>query len=152
MRVTSHALGLEDPLPRGPPTDCRRHSRGDMRFARTFAGVVLVVNAYLAPLLPAVGDGVPAASALLGALLLGASIVHAALRDLRGGALNTSVLVALAITALFPSAHYAEAGIAGADLLPEIQFHVHDRWKLSAALLAGIGTALLIVRLAHAAP
>lgn len=34
--------------------------------------------------------------------------------------------------------------IAGADLLPELQFHSHDRVKLSLALLAGIGVALLI--------
>jgi zinc and cadmium transporter len=40
--------------------------------------------------------------------------------------------------------------IAGADLLPELQFHRHDRVKLSVALLAGIGMALLIVRLGHA--
>lgn len=29
--------------------------------------------------------------------------------------------------------------IALSDLLPELQFHAHDRWKLSAALLAGFG-------------
>ena len=29
--------------------------------------------------------------------------------------------------------------IALSDLLPELQFHAHDRWKLSAALLAGVG-------------
>jgi len=40
--------------------------------------------------------------------------------------------------------------IAGADLLPELQFHRHDRVKLSLVLLAGIGVALLIVRLGHA--
>jgi zinc and cadmium transporter len=34
--------------------------------------------------------------------------------------------------------------IACTDLLPELQFHSHDRLKLSAALLAGIGVALLI--------
>ncbi|WP_435009730.1 ZIP family metal transporter [Tundrisphaera lichenicola] len=28
--------------------------------------------------------------------------------------------------------------IALSDLLPELQFHAHDRWKLSAALLAGV--------------
>jgi zinc and cadmium transporter len=39
--------------------------------------------------------------------------------------------------------------IACADLLPELQFHSHDRLKLTAALLAGIGVAWLIVRLAH---
>ena len=42
--------------------------------------------------------------------------------------------------------------IACADLLPELQFHSHDRWKLTTALLAGTGVALLIVRLAHPTP
>jgi len=40
--------------------------------------------------------------------------------------------------------------IAGADLLPELQFHRHDRIKLSLALLAGIGVALAIARFGHA--
>lgn len=39
--------------------------------------------------------------------------------------------------------------IAGADLLPELQFHRHDRIKLTLALLAGVGIALLIVRFGH---
>jgi zinc and cadmium transporter len=39
--------------------------------------------------------------------------------------------------------------IACADLLPELQFHSHDRLKLSLALLVGIGVALLITRLGH---
>jgi zinc and cadmium transporter len=42
--------------------------------------------------------------------------------------------------------------IACADLLPELQFHSHDRLKLTAALLAGVGAAWIIVRLAHATP
>jgi len=32
--------------------------------------------------------------------------------------------------------------IASSDLLPELQFHSHDRFKLSVALLAGLGVAL----------
>jgi zinc and cadmium transporter len=36
--------------------------------------------------------------------------------------------------------------IATSDLLPEIQFHTHDRFKLSFALLAGLGLAALIGR------
>jgi zinc and cadmium transporter len=39
--------------------------------------------------------------------------------------------------------------IACADLLPELQFHSHDRVKLSLALLAGVGVALLIARFGH---
>jgi zinc and cadmium transporter len=34
--------------------------------------------------------------------------------------------------------------IASADLLPELQFHSHDRLKLSAALLAGLAVAIII--------
>ncbi len=34
--------------------------------------------------------------------------------------------------------------IASSDLLPELQFHSHDRLKLSIALLLGIGVAILI--------
>jgi zinc and cadmium transporter len=39
--------------------------------------------------------------------------------------------------------------IAGADLLPELQFHRHDRIKLTLALLAGVGIAVLIVQFGH---
>ena len=34
--------------------------------------------------------------------------------------------------------------IATSDLLPELQFHAHDRGKLSMALLAGVGISALI--------
>jgi zinc and cadmium transporter len=34
--------------------------------------------------------------------------------------------------------------IASSDLLPELQFHSHDRLKLSVALLLGVGIAVLI--------
>jgi zinc and cadmium transporter len=34
--------------------------------------------------------------------------------------------------------------IASSDLLPELQFHSHDRLKLSIALLLGVGVAILI--------
>jgi len=36
--------------------------------------------------------------------------------------------------------------ISTSDLLPEIQFHTHDRIKLSFALMAGLGLAILIGR------
>jgi zinc and cadmium transporter len=37
--------------------------------------------------------------------------------------------------------------IATSDLLPELQFHTHDRFRLSAALLAGLGLAAAVVLL-----
>jgi zinc and cadmium transporter len=36
--------------------------------------------------------------------------------------------------------------IATSDLLPELQFHTHDRGKLSLALIAGITVSALIGR------
>jgi zinc and cadmium transporter len=36
--------------------------------------------------------------------------------------------------------------ISSSDLLPELQFHAHDRWKLSFALLAGLALSALIGR------
>ena len=39
--------------------------------------------------------------------------------------------------------------VACADLLPELQFHSHDRVKLSLALLSGIAVALLVARLGN---
>ena len=45
--------------------------------------------------------------------------------------------------------------ISSSDLLPELQFHQHDRGKLSAALLAGLGVAIAVAQLeeaAHGAP
>jgi zinc and cadmium transporter len=42
--------------------------------------------------------------------------------------------------------------IACADLLPELQFHSHDRLKLSAALLAGVAVAVAIGQFGHAHP
>lgn len=39
--------------------------------------------------------------------------------------------------------------VAGADLLPELQFHRDDRVPLTLALLAGIGVAVVIVQFGH---
>jgi zinc and cadmium transporter len=41
--------------------------------------------------------------------------------------------------------------IASSDLLPELQFHQHDRVKLSAALVIGLAVALAVARLEEAA-
>jgi len=40
--------------------------------------------------------------------------------------------------------------IACADLLPELQFHSHDRVKLSLALLTGVAVAVAVTRFGHA--
>jgi zinc and cadmium transporter len=42
--------------------------------------------------------------------------------------------------------------IAGSDLLPELQFHSHDRFKLSVALMAGLMVAMVIKQLEDGQP
>lgn len=42
--------------------------------------------------------------------------------------------------------------ISSSDLLPELQFHSHDRFKLSVALLAGLAIAVLIKELENGGP
>jgi zinc and cadmium transporter len=39
--------------------------------------------------------------------------------------------------------------IAASDLLPELQFHAHDRLKLSGALVAGLALAIVVGRFEH---
>lgn len=71
---------------------------------------------------------------------LGMGLFYLGVRQVAGG--NPAVLgSALAFCAgTFPC-------IACADLLPELQFHSHDRIQLSLALLAGIGVAVPVGRL-----
>jgi zinc and cadmium transporter len=40
--------------------------------------------------------------------------------------------------------------IASSDLLPELQFHQHDRVKLSAALVLGLAVAMAVAKLEQA--
>lgn len=42
--------------------------------------------------------------------------------------------------------------ISCSDLLPELQFHSHDRFKLSVALLMGLTVAIVIKQIEHEAP
>ena len=42
--------------------------------------------------------------------------------------------------------------IAGGGLLPEMQFHTHDRIKLSLAMLAGVAIAVAVGWFAHGEP
>ena len=71
---------------------------------------------------------------------LGALVFYLGARDFAGG--NVRVLgCALAFCA------GSFLCIASSDLLPELQFHSHDRFKLSIMLLAGLTVAVLIKQL-----
>jgi zinc and cadmium transporter len=80
-------------------------------------------------------NGLFALASPLGALLfyLGASHLAGGSAPVLGGALGFCAGSFLCI--------------ASSDLLPELQFHSHDRFKLSVMLLAGLAVAILIKQL-----
>jgi Zn2+/Cd2+-exporting ATPase len=117
MRVASHVEHLEDHARDGACACGAHHSHAEFQLLRTLAGLVLVINSFLLEWLFASGGAVAATSAMLGAGVLGFPILWVAFKDLKTGALNTNALVALAVIALFASAHYQEAGIVSFFML-----------------------------------
>jgi Cd2+/Zn2+-exporting ATPase len=84
---------------------------------QTVFGLVFIFNSFIVERLSAVDSNMGGYSAMIGAFILGFPIVRVALKDLRGGSLNTNVLVALAVIVLFSSEHYQEAGIVSFFML-----------------------------------
>jgi Zn2+/Cd2+-exporting ATPase len=80
-------------------------------------GLVFLANSFLFGWIVEKDSPVVGFSAALGALILGLPIIWIALKDLRSGQLNTNVLVALAVLALFATEHYQEAGIVSFFML-----------------------------------
>jgi Cd2+/Zn2+-exporting ATPase len=117
MRVTSHIEELHDQVPDGACAGGKLHSHAEVQLAQALAGIVLVINSFLIEWLLETDAAVAAASALLGAVALGFPILWVAAKDVQKGALNTNALVALAVIALFASAHYQEAGIVSFFML-----------------------------------
>lgn len=117
MRVTSHTEHLHEHTHDGTCVCGGHHSHARIQLAHTTIGLVFVLNSFLFGWLIERDSSVVGFSAAIGAILLGFPIVWIALRDLRGGSLNTNVLVALAVLALFATAHYQEAGIVSFFML-----------------------------------
>jgi len=117
MRVASHTEHLHEHHDAGVCTCGEHHSHVQVQLIHTLAGLVLVFNSFLVSWLFEGSDAVASASALIGAIILGSPIVWTAFKDLRGGSLNTNVLVALAVLALFASEHYQEAGVVSFFML-----------------------------------
>jgi Cd2+/Zn2+-exporting ATPase len=88
-----------------------------VQLVQTVLGVLFISNSLLVNWLLPDSRAVGSASAILGALILGGPLVWVACKDLHGGALNTNVLVSLAILALFASEHYQEAGVVSFFML-----------------------------------
>jgi Cd2+/Zn2+-exporting ATPase len=93
------------------------HSNVRIQLKQTIVGLVFILNSFLMTWFFKDSDPVAGVSGMLGALLLGFPILWTAFKDLRAGALNTNVLVAMAIMALFASQHYRESGIVAFFML-----------------------------------
>jgi len=111
MRVTSHAELVRDRTHDGTCVCDEHHSHVQVQLTQTVLGLAFIINSFLVEWLFEQASAVAAFSAMVGALILGLPIVWIAFKDLRTGALNTNVLVALAVIALIASGHYQEAGI-----------------------------------------
>ena len=117
MRVVSHAEHVHEPPHEGSCSCGERHSHVRVQLVQTFIGLTFIGNSYVMPWLRGFDSTVVGFSSILGALILGFPIVWVAVKDLRAGAFNTNLLVALAVLALVGSGHYQEAGIVSFFML-----------------------------------
>jgi len=114
-------------------------------------GVALVVilhkpfDAMAVSTLMAAGGSSRASRHLLNGLFALASPVGAALSYLGASYLANGNVPVLGYALAFCAGSFL--CIASSDLLPELQFHSHDRFKLSFMLLAGLAVAVLIGQL-----
>jgi Cd2+/Zn2+-exporting ATPase len=111
MRVASHAKDFPEHAHDAECSCGEHHSHMRVQLAQTCIGLGFVVNSFVIEWLPGIDTNVLGFSAVTGALILGLPIIWLAVKDLRAGAFNTNLLVALAVVALFSSGHYQEAGI-----------------------------------------
>ncbi len=84
--------------------DGHDHSHVALSMAWTLVGVVLVLNSFVMNWILDAGNPIAAASAMFGAIILGAPIIWASVEDLRKGLLTTNELVSLAVLAAFGAA------------------------------------------------
>jgi Cd2+/Zn2+-exporting ATPase len=119
MRIASHLEQIRAPE-QAEGCGCAHthsHLHVSMQLGRSLLGLVFILNSFLFDWSFPENSSVADVSAMIGSLILGAPIVWVAFKNLGRGALNTSALVALAVLALFASAHYQEAGIVAFFML-----------------------------------
>jgi Cd2+/Zn2+-exporting ATPase len=127
MQVTSLLSRQEHDHEHGPDHACadcgheHDHSHSVLPLAQTLIGLLFVINSFavnwMSGFFQGATDPVSAASAMIGAIILGYPILVTAFVDLRGGLLTTNELVALAVTISFGSGHYQEAGVVAFFML-----------------------------------
>ena len=94
------------------------HFHTVLPLAQTLIGLLFVLNSFVVTwVFSDNSNPVAAASAMIGAIILGYPIVWTALEDLRRGLLTTNELVALAVLASFGSANYQVGGYQQAGII-----------------------------------
>jgi Zn2+/Cd2+-exporting ATPase len=94
------------------------HSHTVLSLSQTLIGLLFVVNSYVMTwVFSDNANPVAAASAMIGAIILGYPIVWTAIDDLRRGLLTTNELVALAVLASFGSANFQVGGYQQAGIV-----------------------------------
>ena len=112
MQVTT-LLSTQDPD--AVSADAGHAALGKIRL--TVVGVLLIVNSFVVQWSFAASEGVAAASAMVGAAILGWPIVRNSLADLRRGSFGINELVSLAVVASFATGDYRTAGIVAFFML-----------------------------------
>ena len=82
-----------------------------------FAGILFVINGFLADWFLGTGSNVGDFSAMIGALILGFRVFRTTIKDLREGLLTTNELVAIAVLATFSYGQYHAAGLVAFFML-----------------------------------
>src|ERR1700677_93437 len=94
------------------------HDHAHLPLLQTLIGLVFVINSFIFSWV--LGDSaspIAAGSAMIGAIILGYSIVWTAIKDLMRGLLTTNELVALAVLASFGSANFQTGGYQQAGVI-----------------------------------
>jgi Cd2+/Zn2+-exporting ATPase len=93
------------------------HERIPVRLSHTLFGLLFVINSFIVNWALPGGRTVASASALIGAIILGAPIIWTSFKDLRRGILSINELVGIAVLASFASGDYQTAGIVAFFML-----------------------------------
>jgi Cd2+/Zn2+-exporting ATPase len=98
-----------------PPTP--EAERIPVRLWQTLVGLIFIINSFLVNWLLTGSKMAASASAMIGAVILGAPIISTAVNDLRRGILSINELVGVAVLASFASGDYQTAGIVAFFML-----------------------------------
>lgn len=88
------------------------HEHIPVKLSQTLIGLVFIINSYLVDWVFPGGRMAASASAMIGAVILGAPIIWTSIKDLQRGILSINELVSIAVLAAFAEGGFASTGEA----------------------------------------